>query len=86
MTIRSLNCIFLIDGINCASNARLVYGLEEDVWEEMIKQCDTRYIIKDLPMDTTTCITEFAKVAIIFFFKCVIQGPSVSIYKQTLHL
>ncbi|KAG2223554.1 hypothetical protein INT45_000874 [Circinella minor] len=66
----SLNCIFLIDGINCESNACLIYGLDEDIWKEMITQCDAPYEIKDLSIDTTNCINQFAKAARKEFPKC----------------
>ncbi|KAI9494564.1 hypothetical protein BDB00DRAFT_787159 [Zychaea mexicana] len=56
--------------INCASNARLIYGFDEDVWNEMVEECDEQYHIKDLPMGTITCIHQFAKAARKDFTKC----------------
>ncbi|KAI9494574.1 hypothetical protein BDB00DRAFT_787165 [Zychaea mexicana] len=41
-----------------------------NVWNEMVEECDEQYHIKDLLMDTITCIHQFTKAARKDFTKC----------------
>ncbi|KAI9251767.1 hypothetical protein BDA99DRAFT_541180 [Phascolomyces articulosus] len=59
----SLNCIILVDGMNSLDSSDLEYGFESATWESMVKECQDRYEIDDLPAETELAITTITKAA-----------------------
>ncbi|KAG2215407.1 hypothetical protein INT45_010427 [Circinella minor] len=57
----ALNCIFLIDGVECAPNSRLHYGFDEEEWDCMLKEVNDLYPMKSLADDVIFSIVQFAQ-------------------------
>ncbi|KAI7850497.1 hypothetical protein BDC45DRAFT_572991 [Circinella umbellata] len=66
----ALNCIFLIDDLECVPGSRLRYGFDQEEWDCMVEEVKDLYPIKSLNDDLTSLILQFARAGDEDFNSC----------------
>ncbi|KAG2221185.1 hypothetical protein INT45_007762 [Circinella minor] len=67
---RALNCIFLIDGLECEASSRLQYGFDEEEWGAMLEEVKELYPVRSLNDDVVKTIFKFAEAGDTDFGRC----------------
>ncbi|KAI7861088.1 hypothetical protein BDC45DRAFT_563259 [Circinella umbellata] len=66
----ALNCIFLIDGLECETSSCLQYGFDEEEWGVMLKEVNELYPVRSLDDNVMKTIFEFAEAGDTDFGHC----------------
>ncbi|KAI8146886.1 hypothetical protein BJV82DRAFT_596837 [Fennellomyces sp. T-0311] len=67
----AINCIFVIDGLNSVyPSSELMYGFDDNTWQAMVDECNSRYPLQQLSDATEAALLKFAKAGKRKFADC----------------